>query len=1251
MLIRKGKGEAELDGSAEIDFTLTESEREELRWYLEDYLTQADTIEKIVPEQVESLMESKGVELYTKVLAAVPSTQAIWFAIREKLADLRVEITTPVTEAASIPWELMRDPQSDSAIALRVESFVRVQSNSNISFVTVPKLRKDRRVRLLYVVCRPSGVADVQLRAVANRVLKGLGENRTRFDITALRPPTWEQLQTELKDAKAEGRPYHIVHFDGHGVYADLSNTKLADWLAALSSLTLGGTPKGKHGYLLFEHPGSDEKMRPVHGSELGQLLHDNGVPCLVLNACQSAMHDATEAPAEPEPANAHDEVRAIGSLAQSVIGQGIPAVLGMRYSVYVVTAAQYIGELYANLAKGRGFGQAASEGRKHLAANPERWLGLEPRPLRDWFVPVVYEATPLQLLKPGAEPVEAPELDPIQLNPALLRYVPDSGFIGRDETLLLLDRAFDQAPIVLLHAYAGQGKTTTAVEFARWYAQTGGLGQKPIVLFTSFESTTLLNDVLDQLGQKRVPDWTAINEPEKKRQTIQQLLRKNAVLWIWDNVETVAGFPDGAESAWTTAEQAELADFLKLIKLDPATKAKFLLTSRRDESKWLGDPGVPHRVKMPRMRDADAVGLAFELGSEKKLSKGEIAGWQPLLDYCQGNPLTLRVLVGQAVKMGLRGADQIASFVQAIRDGETRIEDADEAQGRDRSLGASLDYGFRNAFSAEELPVIALLHLFQGVVDVDALKWMGEVGKYALPELRGRSKEELTGLLERAAETGLLTPLGGTWFQIHPALPWFLRQLFAEHFPDDASSGGFQPPSVTSEESGGRMPPLRSSATQAQRAWVEAIGTLGNLYHNQFNAGNREVIQFLELEESNLLHARRLCLRRIDEAEGQWWDLITSAMQGLNQLYEYQSRGAEWARLVAEITPHFCTGTDDAEDEDETDPFPGRESEYSLVMKYRVDLAQEQDRDLSRAAKLQEKCVAWNRKEAAEALALPEDAPLDDDQRHRIRNLGVGVFTLGHLLMEQGNPDCVAAFEESVRYCQRIGDQAAEAVAHYNLGHAWKNLPAIRDIDAAEAAYQQSLDLYDAGDRVGRCRCIFQIGRVHYERFDEDRAEASELANEDDADPSPETKTKLEMLNQQLLEHARAAESRYQEALELCPPTLLSDLGPIHNQLGILYKNVGQIERAREHYEKRVQIAEQSSDRYGAGRTRFNLALMYLQSAGASPDPGPNLQRARAYAEAALRDFKHFEGRAADMEAKAKGLIEDIDRKLAGSS
>ena len=1198
-LTLKRAGASDREAEATIQFALSDQEQEDLRWYLEDYLQCAETGAGVIAQQVEAMMKARGEELYTKVLAANANTQALWFSIRDQLADLRVEIATPVAEAASIPWELMRDPQMDSAISLRVKSFVRVQSNPNVDFVPVPS-SDDGRVRLLYIACRPGGAGDVELRAVANRLLQDLGEARSRFDIKALRPPTFEQLQAELTDAKEAGRPYHIVHFDGHGVYADLAKTTLSSWLSSLSAVTLGGQSSGKHGYLLFEHP-SEDKMRPVDGQTLGQLLHDHGVPLLVLNACQSAMHEATAAPKTTD--GVHDEIRAIGSLAQAVVDQGIPAVLGMRYSVYVVTAAQYVGQLYAALASGRSFGQAASEGRKHLHLNPDRWLGLQPRPLQDWFVPVIYEAAPLALLPAGPPDVlgKPPSLDPVQGNRALLRHVPEEGFIGRDETLLALDRAFDDHRVVLLHAYAGQGKSATAVEFARWYALTGGLGKDPPVFLASFESHTDLDDLLNQIGQSLDPlsgpdetPWSALNDEPRRRQRVTQLLRHFPILWIWDNVEPVAGFPEGTESQWTADEQRELRDFLHQIKEDGSSQVKFLLTSRRDEHAWLG--GIPHRIPMPRMSNSDAAKLALRLGEEKSLQPSEIAEWQPLLDYCAGNPLTLRVLVGQAVKAGIRGEGQIEEFVEAIRSGEKSIADADEKQGRDKSLGASLDYGFRHAFKDDELPIIALLHLFQGTVDVDVLRYMGRAGDHALPELKGKTKEHLVDLLARAKDTGLLAQIGPAYFTIHPALPWFLSQLFARLYDGEAG---------------------RSTSHAALRAWVEAVGAMGNFYHDQFEDGNREAVELLGSEEDNLLHARRQARRN------RWLDPVTSCMQGLSIHYEYRGRLAEWARLVAEIIPDYCADNDE--------PIPGLEQEYSIVMGYRVDLARLHEYDLVKAAALQEIRVALNRRQAAAVLALPAEVSLDDEQRNRLRTLGVSVFTLGSIAMAEGNPACLRHYHESLGIDQRIGDRIAQAMNEYNLGHAYKDLPDIRDLDEAEAAYRRSLDLCNPEDVMHRSACVSQIGLVHYERLREARRRKE-----------PE---------ETLLRHARDAEEHYLQGLQLYPQDAVTVLAPAHLQLGNLYAEVGQPEQAREHYEHSVRYAEKAGDRFNAGGTRLNMALMYVQASRRENQPSRQrdfLHRAQAYAEAALRDFQHYQGRAANEEAKAQGLLDQINERLA---
>ncbi len=598
----------------------------------------------------------------------------------------------------------------------------------------------------------------------------------------------------------------------------------------------------------------------------------------------------------------------------------------------------------------------------------------------------------------------------------------------------------------------------------------------------------------------------------------------------------------------------------------------------------------------MPRMRNSDAARLALKLGEERSLKRSEIADWQPLLDYCAGNPLTLRVLVGQAVKAGLQGRQQIVDFVEAIRSGEQQIEDADEQQGRDKSLGASLDYGFRHAFKDDELPIIALLHLFQRTVDVNALRIMGEVGEHALPELKGRSNEYLTSLLERARDTGLLTHLGETWFSIHPALPWFLRQLFARHY--DGQLG-------------------RSTSHAALRAWAETVSKLGNYYHRQFGEGDRRVIDLLELEEANLLHARRHARRN------QWWLPVISCMQGLRSLYEYRGRTAEWARLVEEIRLDYCT--------DDDQPISGLEDSYVLVMGYRVNLAMGRERDFGKAATLQEKLVGLHRQQAASLLALPADAPLDDKQRYRLRMLAVSVFMLGEVLREQGDAECVQHYLETISHGRRISDKPVVMIAEFNLGNAYKSLPVIQDLDAAEAAYRRSLDLHNPTDALGRSKCIHQIGIVHYDRFREARQRKE--------------------LGEALVRHAQAAEAQYLEGLRLCPKDALTDLAPRHRQLGNLYQEFGQLDNTREHYERAAQYHEKAGDHFGAGQTRFNMGVMYVGAAEREEQSFQQrafLLRAGAYAEAALRDFQQYQGRAAADEANAQRLIDIINQALA---
>ena len=700
----------------------------------------------------------------------------------------------------------------------------------------------------------------------------------------------------------------------------------------------------------------------------------------------------------------------------------------------------------------------------------------------------------------------------------------------------------------------------------------TGGV-EGP-VLFTTFERYLPLPRVLDRIGQVFGPalegtgvHWLALDEATR-RQVALHVLAQVPVLWIWDNVEPVAGFPAGTESAWSTEEQEELLGFLHALQ---ETKTKVLLTSRRDEHIWLKD--LPTRIEVPPMPMTESLQLVRALAAKQGRQLTDIEDWRPLLAFARGNPLTLTVLARQALRQGFKTKEQIEAFVTRLRSGEAAFPD-EAGEGRSRSLGASLAYGFEHAFHEEDRKKLALLHLFQGFVDVDVLRMMGNpAAPWCLPEVRGLTRGEGIAFLDRAAEVGLLTAHGGGFYGIHPALPWFFKGLFERCYPAEDLA--------------------------AVRAFVEAMGELGNYYFSQYEDGNRDVIAALRAEEANLLHTRRLA-----RVHG-WWDSMTSAMQGLRRLYGHTGRRTEWKRLVEEIVPDFFDPENDG-------PLPGREEDWELVTEYRVRLAQE-TRQWAEAERLQTACMDWDRQRATSALAQSAE---DLESRERtIRSLAVSLGLLGHIRREMGCESCVPAYEESLELHKLIGNRAGAATCALNLGHALKNLPTLRDLDQAEHWYRRSLELCDESDRLGRSRCLGQLGLVAYERFSEARTTGR--------------------AREELLRHLAEAVPFYQEALDLLPADAVNELAVAHNQLGSIYGTAGDLDHAVQHFRESIHLKEQADDLYGAAQSRFNLAIA-LFTASRRAD-------ALEYAEAALRGFESYGERAGDRIEMTRGLIAEI--------
>jgi hypothetical protein len=209
------------EATAVFTFTMSEQDREDLRWYLEDFLQYPQDPAPAIAARIEKNLEEVGEELFRAVFQANDDARDLWATLRAQLNNTRVEIVTSVAEAATIPWELLRDPKTDVHLALRGHTFTRSQAQT-AQRPYWPRLNADEAIRILLVISRPGEGEDVPFRSVANKLVKALSqEARQRFDLDVLRPPTFEQLSKTLHAAKDNGRPYHVVHFDGHGTYID----------------------------------------------------------------------------------------------------------------------------------------------------------------------------------------------------------------------------------------------------------------------------------------------------------------------------------------------------------------------------------------------------------------------------------------------------------------------------------------------------------------------------------------------------------------------------------------------------------------------------------------------------------------------------------------------------------------------------------------------------------------------------------------------------------------------------------------------------------------------------------------------------------------------------------------------------------------------------------------------------------------------------------------------------------------------
>jgi hypothetical protein len=116
------------------------------------------------------------------------------------------------------------------------------------------------------------------------------------------------------------------------------------------------------------------------------------------------------------------------------------------------------------------------------------------------------------------------------------------------------------------------------------------------------------------------------------------------------------------------------------------------LLLSRRDERDWLGD--LPERVWLQPMPLPNRAQLARTLAVTQGWRLAEVENWRPLLEFTEGNPLTITAVTGRALREGCRTPEQVAGLGKRLAsgnfDGTAKVWEMTDGRKMPASRGVS---------------------------------------------------------------------------------------------------------------------------------------------------------------------------------------------------------------------------------------------------------------------------------------------------------------------------------------------------------------------------------------------------------------------------------------------------------------------------------------------------------------------------------------------------------------------------------
>lgn len=264
-------------------------------------------------------------------------------AMQEPHTGVRIRLNlTEAPKLIHLPWEYLYDATLDRFLAQGVATpIVRYLDLLQPS----PPLTVSPPLHILVIISDPTDIQALDVEREWQTLRATLADLLEREVVVLERQDkaTLEELQHRLRR-----KNYHILHFVGHGAFDEQKQT----------------------GLLVFED--NTGKSRFLPGDRLGKLLMNHATLRLVLlNACQGAQTSSIDA---------------FAGVAQSLVQQGIPAVIAMQAEIADSAANDFSRTFYAAIADQRPVDTALAEARVTLYTGGNDV---------EWGIPVLYMRSP----------------------------------------------------------------------------------------------------------------------------------------------------------------------------------------------------------------------------------------------------------------------------------------------------------------------------------------------------------------------------------------------------------------------------------------------------------------------------------------------------------------------------------------------------------------------------------------------------------------------------------------------------------------------------------------------------------------------------------------------------------------------------------------------------------------------------------------------------------------------------------------